>query len=73
MSKNKQKPSFSIPSDDPELKTFSVTIGGSVVPQEWPQAEEYIGDDLSWEDLIPETLLFSNTTEFRIDSELRAA
>jgi hypothetical protein len=62
-----------VPSDIAELQAFCVTMDGKAVPQEWPPSDEYIGDDLSWEDLIPETLVLSNNTEFRIDPELRAA
>ncbi len=71
MPKTNQEKQSSIPSEITELQAFCVTMEGKAVPQEWPQSDDYIGDDLSWEDLIPETLVFS--PGFRIDPELRAA
>lgn len=40
--------------DRAELYGYAVTMEGRIVAQEWPEdVEDYIGDDLLWEDLRP--------------------
>jgi hypothetical protein len=58
--------------DHTKLHGYSITMDGEIVAQEWPsEIDEYIGDDLTWEDLLPNH--HGGLEEYRIASELRAA